>query len=249
MFKIISVALLLIAACLVAAIILRKIPQLSLIDVGAVPKPKDEEVKERILIERIQRRLEQMKRYAKIVASFLDKFFSKTREVWSKLRVIEQQLMMRDKDKIAILLKDAEIKLSQSPEEAEKIYLEIIKKDTKNIAAYNGLSEIYTQGKDWQEAKQILRFLIKLNPKNFVKYSFILAKIEMEEHNYGRAMKLVGQIIQKGATEPRYLDFFIEAAIMDGNRQMAREGLQLLQKINPENGKIEDFQERIEQMV
>lgn len=249
MFKIISVALLLIAACLVAAIILRKIPQLSLIDIGAVPKPKEDEVKERILIERMQRRLEQIKKYLKIIASFLDKFFSHVRKIWSKLRAIEQQLLMRDKDKVVILLKEAETKLSQSPEEAEKTYLEIIKKDIKNIAAYNGLSEIYTQAKKWLEAKQVLRFLMKLDSKNFVKYAFTLAKIEMEEQNYGKAMKLAGQIIQKGVTEPRYLDFFIEAAIMEGNRQMAIEGLELLQKVNPENGKIVDFEKRINELV
>lgn len=249
MFKIISLALLLIAACLVAVIILRKIPQLSLIDVGAVAKSKEEEVKERILLERLQRKFEALKRFFKIIISWLGKFKTGIQNGWQRLKSLERAFKIKDTSDAAALLKEAEGQLSSSPENAEKIYLEIIKIDPQNIAAYEGLTEIYLSNKEWSEARQVLKFLLKLNPASAVKYNFALAKIEFENGNFHKVVILLSKIIKTGCVEPRYLDFFIEAAILDKDKDAAEAGLRLLKEINPENAKIGEFEKRISELI
>lgn len=50
--------------------------------------------------------------------------------------------------------------------EAEKIYIEVIKKDPKNIKAYLSLGKIYLKWHNFGDAKASFRQVIKLNPKD-----------------------------------------------------------------------------------
>lgn len=50
--------------------------------------------------------------------------------------------------------------------EAEKIYIEIIKRDPKNIEAYKNLGMIYLKQKNFGDAKAAFRQVVKLDPKN-----------------------------------------------------------------------------------
>lgn len=51
-------------------------------------------------------------------------------------------------------------------DEAEKIYIEVIKKDPKNIKAYQALGEIYLKRHNFGDAKASFRQVIKLDPQN-----------------------------------------------------------------------------------
>lgn len=245
MFKFIPLALLLIAACLVAVIIVRKIPQLSLINIESLPKPKEEEVKERILLERLKRRLDEWRKRWRALLNFLKSFFVKWRELWQKLKALERQNKIKKAPDAQEFIKEAEKKSESSPEESEKIFLDIIANDSKNVGAYEGLTEIYQANKDEEAEKEILKFLLKLNPTNFAKYIFRLAEIAFANKDYEEAVTLVSRLLKKGAVEPKYLDFLIESAIISKQRKIGWSALRILQKINPENGKIEDFEERL----
>jgi tetratricopeptide (TPR) repeat protein len=251
MFKTILVASLLIAACLVAVVILRKIPQLSLIEPETVSQLREEEIKKHLLITRLQRKFEAIKRFLKILEQFFKKKLVRIKERWERLKYLEKQSRIeKQKDKIIEeLLSEAERKSEESPGLAEKIYLEIIKIDRKNIPAYEGLVRLYSSQRKWEEAKEILKFLLKSNPQQSIGYLFQLAKIEFENDNLRQAIKLVRQIVEEeGARDPRYLDFLIELAILDNNPQIAVAGLEILKEINPENAKISEFEERIKEL-
>lgn len=249
MFRIISLALLLIAACLTAVVILRKIPQLSLIDIESLPKPKEEEVKKRILLDRLKRRLETIRKYWKMFYSLFEGLVGSWRAVWERLKSMERQFKIKDAGETKNLIDEAEKKVESSPEESEKIYLEIVAADPKNVEAYEGLAQIYQEKKDQAAEEEILQFLLRINPDNYVKYAFRLAEIRFAEQDFAAATDLMDKIIRKGTAEPRYLDFLIEAAIMSKQRKIGWSALRLLQKINPENAKIGEFEERLREMT
>ncbi|MDP3296850.1 MAG: hypothetical protein Q8N09_04550 [Thermodesulfovibrionia bacterium] len=249
MFKIIPLALLLIAACLTAVVILRKIPQLSLIDIESLPKPKGEEVKKRILLERLKRRLEQARKYWKMFSSLFEGLARSCQSAWERLKSMERQFKIKDAGKTKILIDEAEQKVDSSPEESEKIYLEIVAADPKNVEAYEGLAQIYQEKKEQAAEEEILRFLLKLNPGNYVKYAFRLAEIKFADKDFDEATDLASKIVRQGAAELRYLDFLIEAAIMSKQRKIGWSALRLLQKMNPENAKIGEFEERLRDVV
>lgn len=246
--RIISLALLFIFACLIAVIIIRKIPQLSLIDAESLPKPKEEKIKDRILIERLQRQWAESRRYFRWLSKLFKILADIVRARWEKLKHLEQQLKVKETRSVDSLLEEAQKKLETEPEEAEKIYLETVRLDPKNVTAYEGLSKVYKLKKDWKAAEEIFQFLRKLYPGNTIKYIFELAEIESIQGRHDQALALMGQIIEQGTSEPRYLDFFIETAILDGNRRQAQKGLKLLKAVNPENAKIINFEERIKNM-
>lgn len=246
--RIISLALLFIFACLIAVIIIRKIPQLSLIDAESLPKPKEEKIKDRILIERLQRQWAESRRYFRWLSKLFKILADIVRARWEKLKHLEQQLKVKETRSVDSLLEEAQKKLETEPEEAEKIYLETVRLDPKNVTAYEGLSKVYKLKKDWKAAEEIFQFLRKLYPGNTIKYIFELAEIESIQGHHDQALALMGQIIEQGTSEPRYLDFFIETAILDGDRRQAQKGLKLLKAVNPENAKIINFEERIKNM-
>jgi len=246
--RIFSLALLFIFACLIAVIIIRKIPQLSLIDAESLPKPKEEKIKERILIERLQRQWAESHKYFRWLSKLFKFFADIVRARWEKLKHLEQQLKVKETRSVDSLLDEAQKKLETEPEEAEKIYLETVRLDPKNIMAYEGLGKVYKLKKDWKAAGEIFQFLRKLYPGNTIKYVFELAEIESIQGRYDHALAFMEQIIEQGTSEPRYLDFFIETAILDGNRRQAQKGLKLLKAVNPENAKIVDFEKRINNM-
>lgn len=248
MLKIIPIALLLIAACLVGVIIARKIPLLSLIDIESVPKSKEEEVKKRILTERIRRKLRGAERYLKIFARVFKMAAARVQIEWQKIKAMERRLKMKNIAEVDSLLNEAEENSLSNPVESERIYLEIIRIDSKNIRAYEGLAKIYKFQKEYKEAKEIFNFLIKINPQDSIRYTFELAEIELEEHNFAKALELATQVIISGSLEPRYLDFLIEAAILNKDSALAKEALVELEKINPDNAKIEEFEKRIREL-
>lgn len=241
--------MLLIAACLTAVIIIRKIPQLSLIDLEAIVKPKEKAVEERILRERLQRKVADVRKKVRTAEKFFGTLVLRITELWARLREVERWLRTlrggAPAPTVETLLSEAEAHVESDPKQAERAYLEVIKRDPQNTLAYRGLAELFIAGKQWLEAKEMLKFLGKLDNENVDRYAFRLAEIAREEGRSEDAMRLAWEAVEKGGKEPRYLDFFIEMSILCKHRRNAERGLLLLKEVNPENAKIPEFEERI----
>ncbi|MCX6784415.1 MAG: tetratricopeptide repeat protein, partial [Candidatus Komeilibacteria bacterium] len=54
--------------------------------------------------------------------------------------------------------------------EAEKILLQVIAVDPHNVGAYRGLGEVYRRQKNYDQAKEVFEFLLKLNDKDPLAY-------------------------------------------------------------------------------
>jgi len=64
-------------------------------------------------------------------------------------------------------------KLAENFEEAERNFINVIKRDPHNEAAYAGLAKLYLAGKKYKEAAETYKFLIKHHPDNDDYYSHL----------------------------------------------------------------------------
>lgn len=249
MWQIIFLIFLILSACLIAVIIIRKIPQLILIETNILTKPREEMVKEQIIVSRLKRFFKKIfgcLDFFKKIFIYCKKYFSR---LFENLKKREKKYRIHNRAEAEQLLNEAKELMKNNLEQAEMNVLQVIDFDAKNVEAYELLKEIYSTKKLWEEAKEILYFLAKLNPTKKVDYLEEIGEIELKNNNVTEALRLAYQIVVKlGSRAPRHLDFFIEMAILNRNRPLAQKGLEILKEVNPENEKINDLAKRIEEL-
>lgn len=160
------------------------------------------------------------------------------------------------------LLRDADGYLEREEyAQAEKRYIEAAALDPKNLEAYTGLATIYKAQKEWTEAEEVLEYL-RDHLRDY-------ATAELDSHEQGvylmRLAESLAQLsdvymrIQKGdeacaalqealelqPSNPKFLDAGLELYIILGMPKEARHLLRRLKETNPENQKIEEFEDRI----
>ena len=174
-------------------------------------------------------------------------------------------------NKLNYLLDEASILVKQEKfSEAEKKYIEIVSADPKNVAAYEGLTGVYLALKEYKQALQTAQFILKLlekKSKPIVKttdlgqeYKTIsnVNEVSLACYEVGYIYTLMGKI-EKAAVHfeqalslepnnPRLLDQMIEISIMLKNKIQALELIKRLEEVNPENQKIKEYYEKIEEM-
>ena len=168
------------------------------------------------------------------------------------------------KQKIRRLLDDAaRLKEEENWPDAEKKYIEVLSWDAKNIDAFWGLGDMYFEQKNFTQAKETLIYLIKLirsdkeGEEPISVFSTPLTESQINEvfydyaiclQNNDEAPKAIDQllvIVQRDEKNPKYLDKLVELNIAVKDRSNAFKTLRMLKDVNPENQKIENFEEQI----
>ena len=110
-----------------------------------------------------------------------------------------------------------------SLDEAQKIFLELIKKGTKNDAVYYYSSNIYLQKGDLKKAEESMLSALKLDPENYW-YSIHLAKIYGAQNNLDSAIKIYEELRnkypQKTDLYDDMIDIYIEQKQIDKARKV-----------------------------
>jgi tetratricopeptide (TPR) repeat protein len=171
------------------------------------------------------------------------------------------------RQKVRQLLEEAAASMEQEKySEAEGKYIEVLSWDHKNLDAYLALAGVYFTKREFNQAKETYQFLFKLlqsqksGEESVSKFSTPLTETEIAEAHYDFAQCL--QILQdyKGASKqieinlardaknPKYLDKLVELSILIKDRKTARETLDRLKEVNPDNQKLSSFEEKIRQM-
>lgn len=132
--------------------------------------------------------------------------------------------------------------------QAEKKYIEIISLDAKNVKAYEYLGRLYTKMKQFDQAEQCLRFATKLRADD-ASVRASLGELYLLEEQWTRALEELGKAIEKRPNNPKYLDRYVEAALMLKDRVKAQTALDQLKESNPENQKITEFEERLSSLI
>lgn len=157
---------------LIWTVIGKKFPQLKLIDLKTLATERHAQVKSRIMKDRFDRSLGALSKRSATVASGLhSKVSRKYHGLYDKLKTMEAEAEaasppppeVRD-TKVIRLLEGAETAVQEGRlEEAEKLYIDILRLDPHSVEAYRGLSEVYIDQKSYDQAKETLEFLLKLN--------------------------------------------------------------------------------------
>lgn len=133
---------------------------------------------------------------------------------------------------------------SETEGDMERKYLEVLSLDPKNIDAYEGLGRLYFKQKDFEHAKEIFEHILRLGT-NKLDHFLDLAESWQALEKYREAKGVLINALKKEPRNPKVIDRLIEIAILLKDRITAKNYLQQLKDVNPENKKIKEFAERI----
>jgi tetratricopeptide (TPR) repeat protein len=275
---------------LVWSVLVKKFPQLKLIDLSTLARERHAQVKARIIHDRFDRALGGLGHRANtITGRFLTRLGDGYAQLRAKLKAIEKSfernhpLTPEEREaKITGLIREARAnaKLERFGM-AEEAVIEALKLDPQRVEAYRVLADIYQSQKLYEQAKQTLEYLIRLDNRDEVAYErlgaveAILGQWPEAEASYlqsiglsakpalvraelgetylkmGDASKALEQFKAALVDEPynpRYLDYFLETAILLGDVAAAEESYAVLETVNPENQKLAEFRARIDNL-
>jgi len=266
MINIISWLLIIISLIIVLVIVFRKFPALALLDVHNIPGEKEAKFKDKIIKQKVERDLAVVSgtigRLYLVVSRYVANFFQLSQARLKKLKIsyqssaripqIEKQRMIKE------LLVEAEDLLSKEDFRAvEEKLLEAISLDQKNCLAFFRLANLYDEEKKWPEARQTYEHTLKL-VKQAKKHNeesegpviqeiyFSLAEIEKENGDLGSALENIREALEYEPNSPRYLDLILDLSIMKKDKDLALVSLEKLAAVNPENKKLGEWQEKVE---
>jgi tetratricopeptide (TPR) repeat protein len=308
MFYIFPFVLIVCSLAVILVIVIKKFPQLSLLDVESLPEVKEEKKKNQVLQKRVNTKTTETKEKQ---SAKLTLFLSNLKKVQSKFRGyvgdVEKRVMEKDivkikkiekklepkpkkevpitetkKDKVKNLIKQAKIAFeAMQLDVAESSYISVIRLDNKNTDAYRGLIDVYFKRGQYDEAGETCEFLLQLNPKDdwghvrmaeiseeqgdiprsiqhyqeavlindsistrFAKLAQLLQQVEQ----YETAIEAIEQALDIEPDNPKYLDNFVELAIIVIDKTRAKDGYERLRLANPGNKKLDTFKQRIAKM-
>ncbi|MDG1949545.1 MAG: tetratricopeptide repeat protein [bacterium] len=250
-----------IGVCLlgVLIIVLRKIPQLRVIDVTSIPKERARRKKEELILSKFQRKGgAKLKRVGKSASGAVNVVSKVGRRAVQRLYRLEQyyQKLKRTANEGMHAYADEQIKerLGKASElikqeeyiPAEKIFIDIISHNPKSVDAYEQLGNMYLSNDQPDQAKETLKFALRLSP-NDASVNVSLAELAMKQDDAQLALEYLRKAIEKRSKNPRYLDYYIEAALQAGSLKDARKGIKDLKEVNPDNKKIKEFENRFQE--
>lgn len=211
MSTILPFLLIVVSLTVIITIIVRKFPQLSLLDLETVPDLEEKKKKQEIVKKRVEKKTKKKrdflaKKMAPLVQKMKDaqltfrKYVGKVEKTFIKEKQkettpqTEQEKKQKTQDIRSIIqsadkaLKDGDLVT------AEKSYLEAIKLDAKSVEAYRGLADVYCGQDQVGEAKETLEFVLHLDKgddQSMIKLGDIYAK----DGKYDKAVEYYQQAI------------------------------------------------------
>lgn len=263
MYDIIPLIFILISLSMIIIIVVRKFSALANLNVDEIPAEKEAKFKERIISNRLKRNF--VKWSAKLMKIILPagmamgNFFKMLTKKISDLKydVETDNHAMSDeelKQKIEkIFVEAGESEKKSELQEAEKKYIEIIGLDSKNIRAFNALANIYFERKEYNEAVQTFRHILKLaensdDESGYSQIYFELALVNKAIENTDEALANVKKALEIEPNNPRYLDTMLEISIISKDKALAVEVFKKLQTANPGNKKLDELKNQISEM-
>lgn len=252
-------------------ILVSKFPIISNIKIEQIYKEKQKNTKSRILEKKFLEKIEKF-----LPPACLKNFcFNFITTIKTKIKNIEEKYLKKYgeliRERPAEIEKIIENNIQKGVknireekfQEAEKIFLEIIGLDPRNLIAFKNLFKIYLSQKKKYRAKEIAKQILKLNQQdlkwwlkfkkkkeempekvvNELVLSLInLGEIYSQENRNLKAISFFKKAFDYNSNNPRLLDFLIENYIILGKKGDALFYLDKIKKINPDNQKIIEWQ-------
>lgn len=274
-YDIIPFLIIIICFLIIIIILGRKFPDLRVIDVETIPEEREQRVKKQILAGRLKRDFLWLKRMSLILLRpILGKFLQLLQRIYTAVIEMEkhykQEKGMRKAEsldpqqKIQQYIDQAQEHMRAGRwDEAEEAYIQAIAIDEKNVVLYQNLSDLYMKRRDYKKARETLKYLIGIlsePPRDLDREKKIfhehlltscyadLSEVENQLQHYREALRNIRQAVRREPLNPRFLDLQLKISIIVKDKKLAEKTLRQLKKVDPENQKIETFQEEIDKL-
>jgi tetratricopeptide (TPR) repeat protein len=261
----------------------KKIPDLKNLNIESLAEEQQEKVRKNMLEAKFSRVSERLKSRMTGI-SMPKKGFLATRIKEIKKRVVELedkykkgQGEMIDTKTTSELFEEAKKMIeADNFSEAERVLIEIIAEDNKNIDAYETLGDLYFDIKSYSQAEEIYKYLIKISIVDTGSTKSIrgskmdeleadaLSSLDVDS-KMGLYYEDLGQVYEAMEKDdaaldaylkatsvepnnPKYLDKLLDISIKLKDRGLAKKAFYGLKKINPENAKLPDLEKAIEKL-
>lgn len=242
-------------------IIVRKFPQLAIVDAESVPKAREAKKKKAIINERVERITGE---WGKRLRAAAVPIFGAVREAFRRLYrrtlALEQQLQRlrplptQDvRNKVTVLVGEADALAAAGKSElAEQKYIEALGLDPRSVRSYRGLADVYLADRQMEQARETLEFLVKLagrrgeeTARDFANLGLACASLG----DHAAARTALEQAAAREPSNPKYLDLLLEECILGGDKSRAIQVFAQLQEVNPDNQKLPEFEAAINAMA
>ena len=249
MWNVIGIIATIAGAYLIWTVIGKKFPQLKLIDLKTLAKERHAQVKSRIMKDRFDRSMGELSKRSSTVATGLrEKIGAKYRGLYDKLKTMEAEAEaqsppapdVRD-SRIARLMADAESAFEDDrPEDAEKKYIDVLRLDPHSVDAYRGLAEVYIELKSYDQARETLEFLLKLNKDDDRAFER-LGAIEVFKGNFRQAEERFLSSIALAGNVASHRVQLAKVYLQTGEEKKAWDQFKLALASEPYNPKYLDY--------
>lgn len=258
-YDIIPLIAVVVSLAIIIFIIVKKFPVLAVIDVGSIKSEQEAAKKEEIIASRLKRKIGGFGGIIFKALSPIGRFFRNSfKQLYERVRNLEKKYSKKKEKSAAapgegeneiksLLFSVEELFAAGKLAEAEQKCIEIISLDHKNIGAYKKLGAIYMEQKNYANAEETLRHILKLAPEDTETMMDLGALLKQRGEMDG-ALQIFARAVELEPTDPKNLDFLIDISIIVGNKNLAEETLGKLKETNPENQKITEFEERIKNL-
>ncbi|PLX27167.1 hypothetical protein C0583_04675 [Candidatus Parcubacteria bacterium] len=257
-------------------IVVRKFSVLASLDVETIQAEKEARFKEQIISNRLKRNVirynskfvNNMKPVILNIGSFFTLLYKKLLEFKDNYNKEAEETELSEEKVLSMTEQAEELVKDEKFEEAEKVYIDLISKDSQNLEAFKGLGRLYAQKKQYREAKQTFEHILRLierdeseiednklknndqanDPHFLSSINFELAEISKDNEEYSKAMEYIKSATKTEPNNPRYLDMKLEISIINKDKATALDAFDNLKKVNPENKKLEVFDKKIKEI-
>jgi Tfp pilus assembly protein PilF len=266
MLTLISFIVIIIALAVILAVIIKKFPALAILDVANVPGEKEAKFKEQIIKARVDRDVSRLTGwFGRFWLEFSRRWHSLLQTQQANLKKIKAsyaanlRMPWQEKQKrLQVLAGEAQEAIKKEDNGmAEEKLMEIINLDRKNLLAFVQLADLYTSQRKWLEARQTYEYALKLAKHRgkadtgeiyIQEIYFSLAGVDKEAEDLAAALENTRNALDLEPNSPRYLDLIIDLSIMRKDKDLAMEFWNKLATVNPENQKLEEWKEKIENL-
>ena len=265
------VPIVIIGACIAGIlwIVVRRFPDLTVLNVDSIPEEREGKVRDRMVQEKLQRNFKKAQQLTTSVfkpigqglQSKYQVFHQKIMDLEKQVQQVSQPLSQLDaRTKTQELLeRAAQHQEKDEYEQAETTFIEVLSNDNENLDAYDGLIEIYIEGRDYRKARETARFLIKLlqKPANIkatggdhrlASALAELGEIYELENKPDMALKQYQKAVEMEPSNPRLLDLLLKISIIMKRKDLAQQAFTDLRNADPENKKLAELQTEIDAM-
>ncbi len=242
----------------IIVIVIRKYPQITLLDVENISEAKEEKKKNEFLKKRADKRADLSKKqlgeiiqpitkkakdHQKKFRSYVGKIQKTVADEMKKKSTPQKPVVAKtteEKDKVGSLLKDAQHHYDNHEyDKAEKIYIQVIRLDNKNTVAYEGLGDVYFAQEQFLEAEETYSFLSKLDKKNDKVY-VRLSEVAEAKKETDKAIEYLQKANEINDSKSVRFAKLTELLQRTGDYNDALESIQKAMELEPENPKYID---------